>query len=145
MQGAVESIMPAFELVDDRHAVYRDTAAWSLIADNAWNAGIVLGEAKPLSAIPPLAELGGSLEIAGKPRLEGKADRPLEALAWIANLTAKQGEGLRRGMVVMTGSLIPTKPIAAGRDGSVPGSRAGRGAPPGRLTPQRPAASSTGM
>jgi len=114
MRGAVESIMPAFELVDDRHAVYRDTAAWSLIADNAWNAGIVLGEAKPLSAIPPLEDLAGSLDIAGKPRLEGKADRPLEALAWIANLTARLGAGLSRGMVVMTGSLIPTKPIAAG-------------------------------
>ena len=114
MRGAVDSIMPAFELVDDRQAVYRDTAAWSLIADNAWNAGIVLGEARPLSAVPPLEDLAGSLEIAGKPRLEGNADGPLEALAWIANLTAKLGSGLSRGMVVMTGSLIPTKPIAAG-------------------------------
>jgi len=73
-----------------------------------------VGESRPLSAITPLEDLAGSLDIAGKPRLEGKADRPLEALAWIANLTARLGAGLSRGMVVMTGSLIPTKPIAAG-------------------------------
>ena len=43
------------------------------------------------------------------------SEKSLEALAWIADLTAKRGGGLRRGMIVMTGSLIPTKPIAAGQ------------------------------
>ena len=135
--------MPAFELVDDRHAVYRDTAAWSLIADNAWNAGIVLGEAKPLSAIPPLEDLAGSLDIAGKPRLEGKADRPLEALAWIANLTARLGVGPPPRHGGDDRQPDPDQAHRRRRNGPVPGPRAGRGAPPGGLTPQRP--SSTGI
>ena len=114
MLGAVDAVMPAFELVDDRHAVYRETSALSLIADNAWNAGIVLGSPRDPRAVPDLDKLIGSLAI-GDQRFEGRSDRPLEALAWIADLTAKLGPGLRRGMIVMTGSLIPTKPIAAGQ------------------------------
>lgn len=113
MLAAVDAVMPAFELVDDRHAVYRETSALSLIADNAWNAGIVLGGPRDPRAIADLDKLPGHLSI-GEQRFEGKSDRPLEALAWIADLTAKLGQELRRGMVVMTGSLIPTKPIAAG-------------------------------
>lgn len=113
MLAAVDAVMPAFELVDDRHAVYRETSALSLIADNAWNAGIVLGSPRDPRAIADLDKLPGHLSI-GEQSFEGKSDRPLEALAWIADLTAKLGQGLRRGMVVMTGSLIPTKPIAAG-------------------------------
>lgn len=111
--AAAEAVMPAFELVDDRHAVYRETSALSLIVDNAWNAGIVLGTPSSPSALPELDKLAGRLEIGGQ-RFEGRSDRPVEALAWIANLTAALGTGLRRGMIVMTGSLIPTKPIAAG-------------------------------
>src|ERR671922_839071 len=42
---AVAAVMAAFELVDDRGADYAQLAALvlTLIADNAWNAGIVLG------------------------------------------------------------------------------------------------------
>src|ERR687889_672688 len=39
----VAAICPAFELVEDRHADYRDLDVLSLIADNSWNAGAVLG------------------------------------------------------------------------------------------------------
>jgi 2-keto-4-pentenoate hydratase len=114
VQGAIESVMPAFELVDDRHAVYRETAALSLIADNCWNQGVVLGE-----PVPPLSEhdlnaLQGRLEAGGRPALAGKADGPLGALAWVANVIATRGHGLRRGMIVMTGSLIPTTAVAPG-------------------------------
>src|SRR5262249_13640186 len=90
-----------------------DTSALSLIADNAWNAGIVLGSPRDPRAVPDLDKLPGHL-VLGDQRFEGKSDRPLQALAWIADLTAKLGTGLRRGMIVMTGSLISTKPIAAG-------------------------------
>lgn len=113
MLAAVDAVMPAFELVDDRHAIYRETSALSLISDNAWNAGIVLASPRDPRAVPDLDKLPGRCSI-GDQRFEGRSDRPLEALAWIADLTAKLGQGLRRGMIVMTGSLIPTKPIAAG-------------------------------
>jgi len=111
---SVQSVMPAFELVDDRNAVYRDSSALSLIVDNAWNAGIVLGAAHDPARLGELDGRAGSLSIGSRPAMQGRSDKPLEALAWIANLITGRGIGLKRGMVVMTGSIIPTQPVAAG-------------------------------
>ncbi len=41
---AVASAMPAFELIEDRHADYNTTDASSLIVENCWNGGVVLGD-----------------------------------------------------------------------------------------------------
>jgi 2-keto-4-pentenoate hydratase len=114
VRDAIDSVMPAFELVDDRHAVYRETLALSLIADNCWNQGVVLGEPVPPLSEPDLNALQGRLEIGSRPPLEGKADGPLGALAWVASLIAARGGELRRGMIVMTGSLIPTTTVSPG-------------------------------
>jgi 2-keto-4-pentenoate hydratase len=113
--GAIEAVMPAFEIVDDRNAVYRDAAATSLIADNCWNEGVVLGEALPLGTGLDFSQLAGRLQITGGMAQEGFADGPLEALAWVANLVASRRSRLRRGMIVMTGSLIPTAPLLVGQ------------------------------
>ena len=114
-RGAIEAVMPAFELVDDRNAVYRETSALSLIADNCWNQGVVLGEPVQLLSAEALGALQGRLEIGDRPALAGKADGPLGALAWVATLIAARGGGLRRGMIVMTGSLIPTTAVRRAR------------------------------
>ena len=47
VRQAVGEVMAAFELIEDRHADYKACKALSLIADNAWNGGIVIGAAKP--------------------------------------------------------------------------------------------------
>ena len=39
----IAACMPAFELIEDRHADHDDVDALSILADNAWCAGIVLG------------------------------------------------------------------------------------------------------
>jgi 2-keto-4-pentenoate hydratase len=114
VRAAIGSIMPAFELIEDRRAVYRDTKPLSLIADNAWNAGIVLG---PDIALPPDLELDGltgTLETNSGASHQGKTDDPLGALAWVANLAVSRGRPMTAGMVVITGSLIPTLPIPVG-------------------------------
>ena len=43
VSGAVGALMPAFELVDDRGADYANLYFLGVAADNAWNAGVVLG------------------------------------------------------------------------------------------------------
>jgi 2-oxo-3-hexenedioate decarboxylase/2-keto-4-pentenoate hydratase len=114
VRSAVGSIAAAFELIEDRHADYKSTAATSLIADAAWNAGIVLGPEHPL---PPDFELdgrGGHLTTSLGIAREGKTDDPLGALAWLADTAVTRGRPLRAGMVVITGSVIPTLPIAVG-------------------------------
>ena len=47
-------------------------------------------------------------------RRRSKAEDPYATLAWLANLLAERGRDLKAGMVVITGSVIPTFSIAAG-------------------------------
>jgi 2-keto-4-pentenoate hydratase len=105
--------MPAFELIEDRNADYKSSKAYSLICDNAWNAGIVLGAPVKIAPDLELNGLQGHLQT-GSGEHSGKTDDPMGALAWIANLAASRGKPLAAGQVVITGSLIPTLPIAAG-------------------------------
>lgn len=114
VRAAVAEVMAAFELIEDRHAVYTETKALSLIADNAWNGGIVIGAAKPMPAGFEPDGVAGTLKRNGKVETTGKTDDPFGALAWLANLAADRGRPMRAGMVVITGSLIPTLDIAPG-------------------------------
>ncbi len=111
---AVAAAMPAFELIEDRKADYKATNALSLIADNCWNAGIVLGADVPFAPGRPLAGTRGELKINGGEPREGRTEDPLATLAWIADLAHAHGLPLTAGMVVITGSVIPTLPIRAG-------------------------------
>jgi 2-keto-4-pentenoate hydratase len=111
---AVIGALPAFELIEDRNADYTKTEASSLIVENCWNGGVVIGTAKVLPA-ESLVGISGRLAIDGKTVGEGRAEDPYATLAWLANLLAERGRGLTAGMVVITGSLIATVSIAAGQ------------------------------
>lgn len=114
VRSAISTVMPAFELIEDRHAIYRETSALTLIADNAWNAGIVLG--RPVTPAPglPLDGITGQLTVNDGAPVEGRTDDPLGALAWIANLAAGRGRPLKAGQIVITGSVVPTLPVKPG-------------------------------
>ena len=62
--AAVDAVCPAIEIVDDRSADYRALDVLSLIADNSWNAGIVLGEF--VRDWPDLATIEGIVSTDGK-------------------------------------------------------------------------------
>lgn len=116
--GVVESCMAAIELIEDLRYDYKRIKAPALIAGNAWNAGIVLGEPVPDWRKLDLAALTARLFINNVEIGSGVgADvmgHPLNALSWLANKMAADGTPLRRGMMVMTGSIVPTKfPVAA--------------------------------
>ncbi|WP_342360297.1 2-keto-4-pentenoate hydratase [Terrarubrum flagellatum] len=106
--AAVGGIAPAFELIEDRHADYRDTKATSLIADNAWNGGVVHGAWRPFDPARGAGDVEGVLTFNGKKQGHGRPDDPFSALAWVANLAAKRGRPMKAGMIIITGSLIPT-------------------------------------
>jgi 2-keto-4-pentenoate hydratase len=110
---AVDTALPAFELIEDRHAVYRETDAKSMIVDNCWNGGIVVGAGH---GMPPgrLVGIAGRLTINDRPISEGRAEDPYATLAWLANLTAERGRDLERGMIVITGSVVATESISPG-------------------------------
>jgi len=114
VRAAVSHVMAAFELIEDRFADYKSSKALSLIADNAWNGGIVIG---PARALPPGLELdgiAGTLKSNGREAESGKTDDPMGALAWLANQAVECGRPMTAGMVVITGSVMPTVDIAVG-------------------------------
>jgi 2-oxo-3-hexenedioate decarboxylase/2-keto-4-pentenoate hydratase len=111
---AIAAAMPAFELIEDRNADYAKTEATSLIVENCWNGGAVIGPAKSAS-VDDLVGIKGRLTIDGKLIGEGAAEDPCATLAWLANHVAERGRGLKADMVVITGSLIPTISIGPGQ------------------------------
>jgi 2-keto-4-pentenoate hydratase len=110
---AVAAAMPAYELIEDRNAVYRETDAKSMIVDNCWNGGIVTGAGKA-APLPPLVGIQGRLSMNGKTVAEGAAEDPYATLAWVANQVAERGRSLDSGMVVITGSIVATVSISPG-------------------------------
>jgi len=114
VRAAVAEVMAAFELIEDRHADYKSCSAMSLIADNAWNGGIVIGAGVPAPRGHDLSGIAGRLVRNGNEVAAGRTDDPLGALAWLANLAAGRGRPIQAGMVVITGSVVPTIDVAAG-------------------------------
>jgi 2-keto-4-pentenoate hydratase len=111
---AVAGAMPAFELIEDRGADYAKTEASSLIVENCWNGGVVVGAPKSV-AVEALVGIVGRLTMDGKAAGEGGAEDPCATLAWLANHLAERGRDLNAGMVVITGSLIATVSIERGQ------------------------------
>jgi 2-keto-4-pentenoate hydratase len=117
---AVGAVMPAFEIADDRGADYATLSERGLemAADNAWTEGAVLGapvsdwRGLDLAALRAVAYVNG--EAVGEGRGADSMGHPLNALAWVANHLAARGGGLRRGDVLITGSLVTSKFPGAG-------------------------------
>ena len=115
---AIEAYLPAIEIVDDRYADWQTLGAPMLIADDFFAAGCVLGKPVARSAAPNLLEVAGRAVVDGSEIGRGTgADvlgHPHNALAWLANHLAADGNGLRAGEIVLTGSLVKTAWLKAG-------------------------------
>jgi 2-keto-4-pentenoate hydratase len=112
MMEAIEAYMPAIEIVDDRYERWETLGAPTLIADDFFAAGCVLGSPCARNAAPDLATIMGRASINGKEAGRGTgADvlgHPHHALAWLANHLAAEGKGLHGGQIILTGSLVKT-------------------------------------
>jgi 2-keto-4-pentenoate hydratase len=115
---AIEAYHPAIEIVDDRYVNWETLGAPTLVADDFFAAGCVLGEPVARSAAPDLLAVIGRAVINGNEAGQGcGADvlgHPHNALAWLANHLAAGGKGLRAGEIVLTGSLVKTVWLKAG-------------------------------
>jgi len=118
--NATDFVVPALEILDTRiervdPATKATRKIFDTIADNAANAGIVLGgrPIKPLDAdlrwIGALCFKNGQLEETGL--AAGVLNHPATAVAWLANKIAPHGLALEPGQVVLAGSFI--RPIEA--------------------------------
>jgi 2-oxo-3-hexenedioate decarboxylase/2-keto-4-pentenoate hydratase len=120
---AVEAVLAAMEIVDDRYRDYRALDVPTLIADDFFNAGCVLGPPVARWRDLDLSAVTGVTRVNGKEvgRGEGRAvmGHPFEALAWLANMRARLGLGLRAGEFVLLGSVVETRWVEPGDDVTV--------------------------
>jgi 2-keto-4-pentenoate hydratase len=117
----IECLAVAFEVVDLRGAATgtgQDAAAIAGICTNISNAGAVLGPAVREWRGLDLAASHGVMVINGEQVGQGRGaevmGHPLAPLVWLANMLAERGQALQAGMTVLTGSIIPPKPLKAG-------------------------------
>ena len=109
---SIEAYLPAIEIVDDRYVDWQTLGAPTLVADDFFGAGCVLGKSVARVGAPDLLEVVGRALINGVEVGRGSgADvlgHPHNALAWLANHLATEGKTLRAGQIVLTGSLVKT-------------------------------------
>jgi 2-keto-4-pentenoate hydratase len=117
---AVETMLPAIEVVDDRYVDYRSFDLPTLLADDFFNAGCVLGEPIGDWRTLDLAGLVGITRINGREVGRGRVGdvegHPFAPLAWLATSLSRRGRGLLRGEFVLTGSVVETRWLAPGDD-----------------------------
>jgi 2-keto-4-pentenoate hydratase len=108
---AVGACMASIELVDDRYDDFRTIGGPTQIADNAFDAGVVLGPPRTAWQDLDLAALVGRTWRDGTLVAEGRGEallgHPLDALAWIATKRAELGLGLTAGSFVTLGTITP--------------------------------------
>ena len=118
--AATDHVVPAIEIIDARiEQADRVTKAprkvFDTIADNAANAGVVLGgrpvkpDAVDLRWCGALLYKNGVIEESGL--AAAVLNHPANGVAWLANKLAAYDEGLAAGEVVLAGSF--TRPVAA--------------------------------
>jgi 2-keto-4-pentenoate hydratase len=115
---AVGEVIAGMEIVDDRYVDYKSLDTPTLIADDFFDGGCVLGQPIEGWRSLDLASLSGVTWINGVEVGGGRgADvmgHPFEALAWLANSLARRGRRLRAGEFVFTGSVVETKWVNRG-------------------------------
>ncbi|MES2536995.1 MAG: 2-oxo-hepta-3-ene-1,7-dioic acid hydratase [Pseudomonadota bacterium] len=119
---AVDYVIPALEIIDARSHSFdpvtqRPRKVFDTIADNAANAGIVLG-GRPvrigemdLRWVAAILSRNAVIEETGV--AAGVLNHPANGIVWLANKLAPQGTTLEAGQTVLAGSF--TRPVAARR------------------------------
>jgi 2-keto-4-pentenoate hydratase len=115
---AVGAVMASIEIVDDRYRDYTSLGTPTLIADDFFNAGCVLGEPVVDWQRLDLAGVAGRMLIneaeVGVGHGADILGHPLEALAWLAASMSARGRSLLAGEFVSLGSVVATKWVKPG-------------------------------
>ncbi len=111
LKGRISAARPAYELIEDRSADYSNLDVKTMIADNAWCGGVVLGPGIAGWRDMDLAALPARLSRPGQEDMEGStaATDPLGSLTWVLNDLGARGITVKRGEIVITGSMLTTQ------------------------------------
>ena len=117
VMAATESIAPCFEIVDSRIADW-NIGIVDTVADNASCGVFVLGDTCVSPQGVDLPNLRVTVSKNGRPLSEGLGSAvqgsPAAAVAWLANTLGAYGVALEADDVILSGSLVPLEPAAAG-------------------------------
>lgn len=120
VRDAVAAVMAAIEVVEDRYRDYTQLDAGTLVADDFFGVGCVLGPGRTDWQDLDLGAITATMTIDGAEVGHGVGrdilGDPMRALTWLAATAADLGEPLRAGHVVLLGSLVQTHWVAAGSD-----------------------------
>jgi 2-oxo-3-hexenedioate decarboxylase/2-keto-4-pentenoate hydratase len=114
--SAVTALMAGMEIVDARYVDYRRLDTPTLIADDFFDAGAVLGpeitdwRSIDLPAVTGVTRING-VEV-GRGAGRDVMGHPLQALAWLANQRSARGQHLPAGCFIFLGSVVETKWVA---------------------------------
>lgn len=119
---ATAYVTPSLEILDTRifrsdPATGRARTVFDTVADNAANAGVVLGgQPVPVDRIDlrwsgAIVHRNGVIEETGL--AAGVLSHPARAVAWLCNRIAAEGAALEPGQIVLSGSFI--RPVEASR------------------------------
>ena len=111
LKPRISAARPAYELIEDRSADYSNLDVKTMIADNAWCGGVVLGPEIAGWQDMDLAALPARLIRPGHEDMEGStaATDPLGSLTWVLNDLGARGITVKRGEIVITGSMLTTQ------------------------------------
>ncbi len=108
---SIDSVMASIEIVDDRWQNFNLVETPSLIADDFFGSGCVLGKPEKWKQ-QDLRLINGHMSINGTIVGDGNGGdimgNPLKALAWLANMKSKRDDHLKAGDFVTLGSIVQT-------------------------------------
>jgi len=104
----------ACEIIDNRYGDAMAVGVPSLIADDFFQVGFVLGPENAGWRGQDLAAASGFIEIGGQRRTGSARDvlNAFDSLRWLAKALARNGLSLRAGEIVLTGTLVAPAPVA---------------------------------
>jgi 2-oxo-3-hexenedioate decarboxylase/2-keto-4-pentenoate hydratase len=127
---AVAAVMTSIELVEWRFVDFKQAGVPSLVADDFFACGCVLGPEQPPELLAGDADVPGRFTVDEAIACAGAArdilGHPLNSLAWLADHQATRGAPLRAGEIVTLGSIVAA--LRLDRPGLVEASFDGLGA-----------------
>ena len=116
--NVIDTVMVGMEIVDDRYDDYASLGVPTLIADNFFDSGCVLGDAVHNWRQLDLNNLVGKTRVNGAVVGMGTGSlimgSPIKALDWFIKSRLSRGLSIPKGQFVMLGSVVETKWLEAG-------------------------------
>ena len=117
VSAAVESVVPVIEIIDSRYRDFKFTLP-DVIADNTSASRVVIGRRRARVSEVDLRLTGVVLEKNGEVVATGAAaavlGNPLESIALLVQLLARDSSGLERGQLVLAGAITEAIPVQRG-------------------------------